>query len=160
MALIVRQAVASDGDGMLELMPRLAAFAVPETRNPQDLWVHDAALLKRWLAEQHDDCRVHVADDDGEVVGVVIVSLRPELLSREPSAHLEAIAVATGREGSGIGRLLIDAAERDAEQQGSRSMSLHVFSSNDRARRFYEKCGYDGELMRYIKHFGDRPAPK
>ena len=148
MAVNIRLATVDDGEGML------AAFAVPETRDPRHLWVHDAALLKRWLAEQHEDCRVHVADDNGFVVGVAIVSLRPELLSREPSAHLEAIAVAPGYEGSGVARSLLEAAEIDACNEGAFSMSLHVFAANKRARRFYNKCGYDGELMRYIKHFG------
>ena len=31
-------------------------------------------------------------------------------------------------------------------------MTLHVFAVNERARRLYEQAGYDGELMRYIKH--------
>ena len=35
--------------------------------------------------------------------------------------------------------------------RGARSMSLHVFSTNMRARAVYERLGYDGELMRYIK---------
>ncbi len=30
-------------------------------------------------------------------------------------------------------------------------MTLHVFGANVRARGMYEKLGYDGELIRYIK---------
>jgi len=30
-------------------------------------------------------------------------------------------------------------------------MTLHVFASNARARGLYERCGYTGELLRYIK---------
>jgi ribosomal protein S18 acetylase RimI-like enzyme len=152
MAVIVRAATVEDGGGMLALMPRLAAFPVPTTRDPEHLWRHDAALLERWLAEQREDCRVHVAVEDGAIVGLAMVSLRPELLSREPSAHLEAIAVAPGYEGAGVGGSLLAAAEQDAIREGALSMTLHVFAANERARRFYDKCGYEGELMRCIKH--------
>jgi ribosomal protein S18 acetylase RimI-like enzyme len=32
---------------------------------------------------------------------------------------------------------------------------LHVFATNERARRLYERAGFDGELLRYIKRFRD-----
>lgn len=152
MAVTVREATREDGEAMLALLPRLAAFDLPPTRNPEHLWMHDAELLERWLAGEGEGCRVHVAeDDDGHIVGMAMVSLRPELLSREPSAHLEAIAVASGNEGRGIGAALLAIAERDAQARGAETMSLHVFAVNERARRLYEKAGYEGELMRYIK---------
>ena len=80
-----------------------------------------------------------------------MVTLRPELLSRAPSAHLEALAVAEGFEGRGLGGRLLAAAESDAGEQGAQSLTLHVFAVNERARRLYEKAGFEGELMRYIK---------
>lgn len=132
-------------------MPRLADFDVPERRDPEHLWMHDAALFRRWLEEQHRECRVHVADDDGAIVGLAMVSLQKEPLSHEPSAHLEALAVAPGHEGQGIGQALISAAEGDARAMGARSMTLHVFAQNTRARALYERAGFDGELLRYIK---------
>jgi DNA-binding transcriptional ArsR family regulator len=50
--------------------------------------------------------------------------------------------------------LLEEAAiERDVRARGALSMSLHVFARNTRARAVYERAGYSGELMRYIKHF-------
>ena len=80
-----------------------------------------------------------------------MATLRPELLSKEPSSHLEAIAVAEGLSGKGIGSLLLAAIEKDARSRGAGSMTLHVFATNTRARGFYEGKGYQGELMRYIK---------
>jgi ribosomal protein S18 acetylase RimI-like enzyme len=41
---------------------------------------------------------------------------------------------------------------------GALTMTLHVFAANTRARGLYENTGYDGELMRYIKHLDD-PGP-
>lgn len=152
MSFQVRHAVGADGEAIMSLMPRLASFDVPESRNPVDLWRSDAAIFQRWLDGKAPECFVHVAVDNAqEVIGFTLVSLRPELLSHEPSAHLEAIAVDEGAEGMGIGQALLTAAESEARAKGAKTITLHVFSVNTRARSFYEKSGYDGELIRYIK---------
>ncbi len=156
MSIHVRRATSDDGDAILALMPRLASFDVPESRNPVDLWRSDAAMFQRWLDGQAAECFVHVAVDDAQkILGFTLVSLRPELLSHEPSAHLEAIAVGEGAEGMGVGQALLAAAESEAKAHGALTITLHVFANNNRAREFYEKSGYDGELLRYIKELAD-----
>lgn len=148
----IRDAVATDGDAMLALTPRLAAFDIPEGRNPEHLYKDDAALLQRWLTNDAENCLVQVAvDDDDGVLGFTLTRLRPEALSHEPSAHLEAIAVSAAAEGKGVGKALLDATEANAQAHGARSLTLHVISTNTRARNFYERSGYFGELLRYIK---------
>lgn len=152
MSFRIRSADREDGAALLALMPRLASFEVPKSRNPTDLWRSDAAMLQRWLDGDVPECLVNVAVDDGRnLLGFTMVSLRPEMLSHEPSAHLEAIAVAEGAEGKGVGQALLAAAESEAVEHGARTITLHVFASNTRARSFYEHSGYDGELLRYIK---------
>lgn len=152
MDYIIRDAGPDDGDAMMALMPRLADFDVPASRNPADLYRDDAKLLQRWLKGE-EECLVQVAvSGEGRVLGFTMARLRPELLSHHPSAHLEAIAVDRGAEGKGVAKALLDAAEINAKAHGALSMTLHVFACNTRARGFYEHLGYDGELMRYIKH--------
>lgn len=142
---------ASHRDAILGLMPRLADYDVPASRNPEHLWMSDAEMFEQWLAGEIE-CLVHVAiDGDDKVVGFAMVRPRPELLSHEPSAHLEAIAIDKSAEGKGVAKALLENAERCAAAGGARTMTLHVFAVNTRARRLYEKAGYDGELMRYIK---------
>ena len=156
MSVQVRSAVSDDGETIMALMPRLASFDVPKSRNPVDLWRSDAAMFQRWLDGEAAECFVHVAVDDAQkVLGFTMVSVGPELLSHAPSAHLEAIAVGDGAEGMGVGRALLAAAENEAKSQGAKTMTLHVFSSNTRARVFYEQSGYDGELLRYIKELAE-----
>ena len=141
---------------MLELFPRLASFDLPDNRNPKHLWADDARMLTDWAAGSRDDCFVHVAkDEDGQVLGVAMVTLNPELLSHAPSAHLEALVVADNAQGQGVGGSLLAAAEEDARQRGALSMSLHVFARNHRARSVYERTHFVGRLMRYIKPFCD-----
>ncbi len=155
MNYVVREAKKADGEAALALLPRLAAFELPDSRTAEHLWRHDAALLQRWLADKTDNCFVHVAEEDGgKIIGVAITTTRPEILSHEPSAHLEALAVAVGAEGRGVGKQLLGAAEACAIEHGAQTITLHVFTSNTRARRLYEGAGFDGELMRYIKPIG------
>ncbi len=152
----VRPARVEDREAILALMPRLAAFDVPASRDPKHLWMSDAKMFERWCSGDEDACLVQVAVDSSEnIVGLAMATLRPELLSKEPSSHLEAIAVAEGMSGNGIGGLLLDAMEKEVHARGALSMTLHVFASNTRARGFYEKSGYHGELMRYIKPLDD-----
>ena len=142
----VRPARVDDREAILALMPRLAAFDVPASRDPKHLWMSDAKMFERWCGGEEDACLVLVAvDERSRIVGLAMATLRPELLSKEPSSHLE------GMSGKGIGRLLLDAMEVEVREHGALSMTLHVFASNSRARGFYEKSGYHGELMRYIK---------
>ena len=91
-------------------------------------------MLRHWLRGEAE-CIVHVAVDDADnVLGFAMTSLRPELLSHEPSAHLEAIALDPAAEGRGSRRRSLP--RRDsAHAQGARTMTLHVFSVNERARR-------------------------
>jgi len=151
----VRDAELADGNAILELMPRLAEFDLPWSRNPQHLWADDAKLLQRWL-DGKEECLVQVAVSDEQIIlGFTLVRLRPEALSHEPSAHLEAIAVGKSAEGFGVAKLLLDRAEQAAREQGANSMTLHVFSTNKRAREFYERSDYFGELIRYIKDIAE-----
>ena len=148
----VRAATVEDGQAMVALLPRLAAFEIPDFREPRHLWQGDQALLESWLAGNADNCQVHVAVDDSEqVIGLTLVSLRPELLSNEPSAHLEAIVVAEGNQGAGVGEALLSNAETAARGAGAKTLTLTVFATNHRARALYERMGYTGELIRNIK---------
>ena len=134
------------------MLPRLAAFELPPRRDANDLWRHDADLLVRHLDSRAPDCFARVAiDDNGVVRGLTLVRMRAELLSEAPSAHLEAIVIDESFEGRGVAQALLDDAELLAEARGATSMTLHVFARNTRARALYDRSGYDGELLRYIK---------
>lgn len=151
----IRSATPTDAAALHALFPRLAAFDVPASRNPEDLWRGDEKLLRAWLAGDAPQCFVQVAElSSGTLAGFTLVSLRPELLSGAPSAHLEAIAVSKEAEGRGVARALIDAAEREALARGARSMTLHVFAANARARALYARTGYTEELIRCTKPLG------
>ena len=122
--------------------PLVAAISVAASSNP----------IAAWARDERPDVHVQVAVDAAQgLLGATVFSLRKELLSNEPSAHLEVIVLAPQAEGNGVGTALLEAAEHKAQGLGAQSMTLHVFASNTRAVRLYERLGYDGELIRYIK---------
>ncbi|MEM1438456.1 MAG: GNAT family N-acetyltransferase [Pseudomonadota bacterium] len=150
--ITIRAARVDDGPALMDLLPGLADFPVPNDRNPDDLWRGDAKVVAQHLDGSRDDTLLLVAaDEQDRPLGLALVTLRPELLSGAPSAHLEAIVIGPGARGQGAGRSLLEAVEQAAADQGAQSITLHAFRKNERARALYESAGYDGELIRYMK---------
>ena len=155
-ALEIRPAEPGDLAQAVALLPQLADFEVPERRNPNDLWEADAALLGKLLSDQEGVPNVfaHVAVDGARTVqGLILVSMRDELMSHAPSAHLEAIVVAPSARGMGLGRRLLKHCEAEVKKRGAESLSLHVFANNKRASSLYVAEGFDLELIRATKWF-------
>ena len=59
--------------------------------------------------------------------------------------------VAAEAEGRGVGSALMDASDALARNEGAKTITLHVFETNERARKLYERKGYSTEWLRYIK---------
>ena len=149
----LRQADPADGDEMIALLPQLAAFELPPKREPEHLWHGDREMVQDWLAGNRPECfAIAAVDDGGRLGGYAFVSMREELLSHAPSAHLEVLVVASDARRAGLGARLCAAVEDEAKTRGATSMALHVFGNNKRARALYAKIGYDEELIRAIKH--------
>lgn len=139
-------------DDVVALLPRLASFELPPKRHPPDLWQGDEKMVRRWFAGEEPAVHVYCAvNERSQVCGMAMFSLRSELLSGEPSAHLEALAVADGCEGRGVGTLLLNTCHQRARELGAHSMTLHVFDRNRRALGLYVNQGYEPELRRCIK---------
>ena len=147
----IRNATPDDRSEIDALLPRLADFDVPPYRVTEHLWHGDRDLIRQWANGERTDVNVAVATVDNTVVGVAAISERKELLSGEPSAHLEILAIKQDVEGHGIGSSLMQRVNAMAKNSGAKSISLHVFSNNTKARALYERHGYFGELMRYYK---------
>lgn len=153
----IRPGVAADETALLAMLPRLAEFELSPRRNSTDLWHSDAELVVAHLAGDAPQCLLLVAEDTRaqppKVAGLALVSLQAEFMSHEPGSHLEAVAVAKGMEGRGVGRALLEAAEQGARERGAQSMTLHVFNANTRAHKLYEAIGFESEMQRCIKWF-------
>jgi len=96
-----------------------------------------------------------VADDDAGVVGFVSCAATQDL-DGDPAAtgEVRAIYVDPAAYGRGYGRSLMDRAVEELERRGFRNATLWVLASNDRARRFYEREGWEADGATKVDEFG------
>lgn len=141
------------GEAMVTLLPLLASFEIPARRAPEHLWHGDRDMIVEWLAGDRPQSFARVAlDEHNALLGFAFVTMREELLSHAPSAHLEVLIVGEHARRMNLGEALTSAAEAEAASRGAQTMTLHVFGNNRRARPLYAKLGYDEELLRCIKY--------
>ena len=81
---------------------------------------------------------VLVAQAGGEIAGYCIVLFR----AGTPAARLYSIATVPGLTGQGVGRALIEAAEKAAVEHGKHSLRLEVREDNKRAVSIYQRAGF------------------
>lgn len=93
-----------------------------------------------------------VATRGDTVRGYVLVSLR----RRAKHARIYSLAVDT-KGGRGLGRRLMEVAERVAAERGYRLMRLEVNEHNARAIRIYERAGYR-RIGRHERYYEDGAA--
>jgi ribosomal protein S18 acetylase RimI-like enzyme len=74
-------------------------------------------------------------DDTGEPVGLLTYALRGN--------ELEVVTIHADRPGGGVGRALMDAARKRADDVGARRLWLVTTNDNIRALAFYQRWGMD-----------------
>ena len=150
--LTLRPATAADQEQILATLPYLADFSFPPRRQAEHLWAGDAEMAKAILSGDTASSFIDIATDAaGRIQGLIMVTLREEMLSHAPSAHLEAIVVDPQARGNGLGKRLMEHCEQRVQDLGARSLTLHVFARNQRARALYAAQEFDEELIRAIK---------
>jgi ribosomal protein S18 acetylase RimI-like enzyme len=92
-----------------------------------------------------DPANVLVAVLDDRVVGYGKIDHPTELPASEHVWHVTGLAVDPTCEGRGIGRALVEALSDEARRRGGRRITLRVFATNPRAKRLYERCGFEVE---------------
>ena len=83
-----------------------------------------------------------VAEDDDVVLGYIRLNQPGPLPSHAHALVVDGLAVHPDHQSRGIGRLLVDAALREALERGALKVSLRVLAPNERARSLYEHCGF------------------
>jgi N-acetylglutamate synthase-like GNAT family acetyltransferase len=98
---------------------------------------------------------VHVAEQDGSVVGVLVLEPRPDHLL------IENVAVAPSAQGHGVGSTLLALAEREAVLTGRAELRLYTHERMTENLAYYPRRGYtethrtdDGTFQRV--HFAKR----
>jgi ribosomal-protein-alanine N-acetyltransferase len=115
--------------------------------------IERAAFSDPWSARSFRDALEHPSvyfgcarSDAGEVLGYVVAWFVAD------EGEIANLAVAPAGWGSGIGRVLLDAALAEAKQRRIESVYLEVRDSNVRARRLYQSRGFE-EVGRRAKYY-------
>jgi len=125
MAADIRPARASDVDALLAI--ENAAFQTDRlSRNS----------FRRLIGSP--SAAVLVSEAGGRIAGYCIVLFR----ARSRAARLYSISTASDFAGQGLGRALIEAAERMAAERGKLSLRLEVRQDNERAVAIYRRAGF------------------
>ncbi len=128
----IRSAVVGDAEAMTRLSVQLGYEAMSH---------ETAQRLEALIGDREHE--VYVAVSGGMLVGWIHVHLRPSLLTDE-EAEIAALVVDEEVRSRGIGRVLVERAERWAQEQGCRTIRLRSNAVRLRAHAFYERLGYEG----------------
>jgi ribosomal protein S18 acetylase RimI-like enzyme len=98
-----------------------------------------------WEAELGDErFRVRIAESDGRPVGYVKLGPPSLDVSRNrPAVEIRQFYVLDEWRGAGIAHALMYWAMADARTSGATEIYLTVYSDNHRARRFYQRYGFE-----------------
>lgn len=92
---------------------------------------------------------VFVVEDGGTTIGMMKLAYadKPWGLSCE----IDTMIVDSRHRNRGVGMLMLEAAERRAQQIGAAGLRVDVLLENYDGRRFYERSGYEAIAVRYGK---------
>jgi len=94
---------------------------------------------------------VLVAECDGNVRGLLDWHVMTTVHRPRPVGRIVALVVAEGQRGQGIGRALVEEAERRMRSRGCEKMEVTSNLRLDRAHRFYEGLGMERSSYRFAK---------
>ncbi len=106
---------------------------------------HERALHR--LLEEQSLGVVLVANQDGRVVGSVMLLCTLSTALGEDVCLLEDLIVAPDLRGRGIGKRLLDAAVDEARRRGWVRITLLTDADNEAAQRLYERRGFGRSAM-------------
>ncbi|MEV4439234.1 GNAT family N-acetyltransferase [Streptomyces sp. NPDC049577] len=125
-----------------------AAYAgiVPQTYLDAMTVEGDAGQRRRLFSQPHRTSRDLVAlGDRGPVGWVCFGPCRSEMSGPGRAGEVYALYVSPDLIGKGIGRRLLGEAHALMKSQGFKVSALWVLRDNQRARRFYERAGYQAD---------------
>lgn len=112
-------------------------------RDFADSWRRRRAEYERWLSG--DEAVLVVAEREGRAVGYAMVTVGHGPATwdlGDRALEIETLAVLPKERSAGVGRVLVEEAERVARERGAEVMAVGLAHTNEGARRFYEREGF------------------
>jgi ribosomal protein S18 acetylase RimI-like enzyme len=146
MTVSYRDARIDDATALRELFSESFIETFGHLYRPSDLEQFlDGNSDAKWQANLGDaEVAIRVAETGGELAG--FVELAPKKLPYEtavPALELRRLYLRSSAHGRGIADELMKWVLNEARARGARELVLSVFVDNHRARRFYERYGFE-----------------
>ena len=142
----VRAATAADFKGVSDAFSQENAFHVGLV--PEYVVLAEPPVAREEFGEMiaHEDQRLLVAEQDGQIVDCALASVK----SAEPMPFLRPrrfvyvhdVVVDESHRGGGVGRALMEGVAEWARSRDVTDLELHVWEANREAISFYESLGY------------------
>ena len=146
MTISYRDATPGDGAALNRIFDTTFCDTFGHLYRPEDL---DAFLtsfgVDDWEAQLADPAHaVRIAEASDAPVGYVKLGpMKLPIATDRPAILLEQLYVLKDHQGAGLARVLMDWALAEAQRRGAADLYLTVFIDNHRARRFYDRFGFE-----------------
>lgn len=145
----IRDMKISDYNYVDKLMQQVHSLHV---ENRPDLYVeieHPYSISEFKKIVENKDIISVLAEDDGEILGVAIVTIRNKSgMVKKKIAYMDDLCVDERFRGQGVGKELFSFVSNMAKKKGAERLDLMVWSFNEKALIFYEELGM--KTQRYI----------
>ncbi|MGB9474752.1 MAG: GNAT family N-acetyltransferase [Candidatus Udaeobacter sp.] len=159
--LEIRKAVESDIPRLLPLMRELAEFE----KYSKDFAITEEVLREQGFRRSPPDFHCLIAEEGSNLVGFLVYYFVPFTYRAKPNLIIKELYIADRHRSKGIGRQLMKAVAREAQETGCGMIKWWVAKWNERGIEFYQRLGatIDSEWREFQlseKAFCDLAAPE
>jgi len=147
----IRLATIEDSAVIAQLMTQLIEASGYESRQVPPEQIEESL---RKMAD-NDAYQVLLAEDEGQVVGLLSLSSRQTLFHAAPSALIDELVVEQGHRGRGVGQQLMAEAIERCRAAGCCEIEVSTERSNEIAQEFYRRHGFSHEAVLFELEFGE-----
>lgn len=151
MTVTYRDATPADAAALHALFNSVFCDTFAHLYEPEDLSTFLSSFsIARWEERLRDPVfAVRIVEQDGVPVGYAKIGpMKLPVETSDSSMLLDQLYVRAEHHGSGIARQLMDWAIDEARRRAAKALYLTVFIENERAKRFYDRHGFE-DVGRY-----------
>ena len=135
--LEIRKAVESDIPSLLPLMRELAEFE----KYSKDFAITEEVLSEQGFRRSPPDFHCLIAEEGSNLVGFLVYYFVPFTYRAKPNLIIKELYIADPHRSRGIGRQLMKAVARQAQEAGCGMIKWWVAKWNERGMEFYQRLG-------------------